>query len=291
MAVDILLSYAFHSTTDLAAVKEALGPDQYLMIDSGAFTAHTIGKEILLPKYVNFLNKWKGTYDYAMSLDVIGDAKGTAANLLQLQDLDLPIIPVYTARAKIEELRALAKDYDYIAYGGTVGVPKEIQQRASKRVCDEAGALGAKIHVLGQAGLPMFRLTGAHSGDSSTASRAAMLAVVNIYNPVTHKQVIVKMGDQTPWIKNSDVLKAYGLSGRECMTGDAVRGKQRRTNTYRAGILSHAIAAADLKNQSGKTSPRIYSALTTGEVVDAGIMAAVQWRTGDLPHPLDRVKR
>mgnify|MGYP003336480742 FL=1 len=73
MSVDILLSFAFHRTTDLGAVRAALGPDQRLMIDSGGFTAFSKGKEIRLSDYIAFLRHWEGAWDYAMSLDVIGN--------------------------------------------------------------------------------------------------------------------------------------------------------------------------------------------------------------------------
>lgn len=287
MAVDILMSYAFHKNADLGAVREALGPDQRLMIDSGAFTAFTSGKPIKLEEYAAYLKHWEGAWDYAMSLDVIGDPKGTAKNLAALEALGVPVLPVYTAKAGMAELRALARDHDYVAYGGLVGVPKALQIPATAKVVAEAAKFGTKVHALGQTGAPMFRATNVYSGDSSAASRAPLNFQVPIFNPAKRKLESLQFGKKSLWAESPALLRAYGLNARECVTGDAMRSKGGRIPVYRAGCLAVAAMSVDLRGDNNQ--PRVYSAVTTTEVLAGAMLAATDWREGNLPHPLNRL--
>lgn len=285
MAVDILLSYAYHAKTDLSLIRSALGPNQKLMIDSGAFTAYTLGKPIQLTEYAEFLNRWRGVYDYAITLDVIGNPKETANNLRFLEKKQLSVLPVYTATAHLRELKALAKDYDYLAFGGVVGVPKHLRVPATKRVVEEAQNSGAKVHTLGQASIDMFKKTGAYSGDSSSASQMPKYASLPIYNPRSHSFISCVLGDKRLWQKYADLFYSYGLPAQACLTGDIIRDRKKRIVGYRAGILAVAAMSADLRQE--KDTPRAYSAITHPTEGPAAIyIAATDWRTANLPSPL-----
>ena len=288
MSVDILLSFAFHRTTDLGAVRAALGPDQRLMIDSGGFTAFSKGKEIRLSDYIAFLRHWEGAWDYAMSLDVIGNPQATAANLHSLERAGIAVLPIYTATAHPRELSALAKTHPYVAYGGLVGVPRSLQIPATQRVVALAQEHGCKVHALGQTGIEMFDATGVHSGDSSAVSNAARYFQLPIFVPQRRRMEPLMFGQPSLWTTQAVLLKAYGLSAPECISGDAVRSKEGRAAVYYAGCLSVATMAAALRN--GANEPRVYSALTASEVVDGACRAAIDWRANNVHHSLLRLK-
>ena len=285
MSVDILLSYAFHAKTRFDEVREALGPNQHVMIDSGAFTAFTKGRPVDREQYAKFLKHWEGCYDYAMTLDVIGDGEATEANLQWLLDQGLPVIPVYTARAPMSELESLADRFDYIAYGGLVGVPKNLQMRALKVVTDRAAQANCRVHALGQASARTFTQTVTYSGDSSKASNAPMTNAVSLTDFSTGKIVTIKFGDRSSAIGHERLMRAYGLNPAECFGPNKWKGAN-RDRIFRAGVLAVAVMSAHLKTDSER--PVVYSAFTPGDM-NAILRGARDWRTGNLPREFDHV--
>lgn len=284
MSVDLLLSYAYHAKTDFAKVREALGPKQHIMIDSGAFTAFTRGRPVDLEEYARYLKRWEGQYNYAMTLDVIGDGAATERNLQLLLDKGLPVIPVYTAFAPISELESLAQRFDYIAYGGLVGVPKPIQMRALKVVTDIAAQENCRVHALGQASARTFRQTVAYSGDSSKASSAPMTNAVGLTDFTTGENVVIKFSDPKTAIGKERLMRAYGLSPRECF-GPEKWKPANRERIFRAGVLATAVMGMFLKTTSER--PVVYNAFTPSDTIGV-CTAGRDWATGNLPREFDR---
>lgn len=288
MSVDLLFSFAFHKRIDLAAVREAVGNDANIMIDSGAFTAHSTGKPIKLTDYMAFLEHWKGVYNYAMSLDVVHNTIATARNLVTLTDAGHRVLPVYTATANERELRRIARDFDYIAYGGMVGVPKNLQQAATKRVVDICKETNTRVHALGQASQQMFQVTQAHSGDSSAVSRMTLIRSLQIYDYNRRQMINAKIGDKEDWRKNARLYQSYGLNARAYISGAIIKEKEQRLIGYTAGLLSTALLSSHL--QQGNNEPIMYSSLGNGEILISGKQAGIDWRTNNLNDQLLRAR-
>lgn len=288
MSVDLLFSFAFHKRIDLAAVREAVGPTANIMIDSGAFTAHSTGKPIKLTDYMAFLEHWKGVYNYAMSLDVVHNTIATARNLVTLTDAGHRVLPVYTATANERELRRIARDFDYIAYGGMVGVPKNLQQAATKRVVDICKETNTRVHALGQASQQMFQVTQAHSGDSSAVSRMTLIRSLQIYDYNRRQMINAKIGDKEDWRKNARLYQSYGLNARAYISGAIIKEKEQRLIGYTAGLLSTALLSSHL--QQGNNEPIMYSSLGNGEILISGKQAGIDWRTNNLNDQLLRAR-
>lgn len=288
MSVDLLFSFAFHKRIDLAAVREAVGDDANIMIDSGAFTAHSTGKPIKLTDYMAFLEHWKGVYNYAMSLDVVHNTIATARNLVTLTDAGHRVLPVYTATANERELRRIARDFDYIAYGGMVGVPKNLQQAATKRVVDICKETNTRVHALGQASQQMFQITQAHSGDSSAVSRMTLIRSLQIYDYNRRQMINAKIGDKEDWRKNARLYQSYGLNARAYISGAIIKEKEQRLIGYTAGLLSTALLSSHL--QQGNNEPIMYSSLGNGEILISGKQAGIDWRTNNLNDQLLRAR-
>jgi hypothetical protein len=288
MSVDLLFSFAFHKRIDLAAVREAVGPTANIMIDSGAFTAHSTGKPIKLTDYMAFLEHWKGVYNYAMSLDVVHNTIATARNLVTLTDAGHRVLPVYTATANERELRRIARDFDYIAYGGMVGVPKNLQQAATRRVVDICKETNTRVHALGQASQQMFAVTQAHSGDSSAVSRMTLIRSLQIYDYSRRQMINAKIGDKEDWRKNARLYQSYGLNARAYISGAIIKEKEQRLIGYTAGLLSTALLSSHL--QQGNNEPIMYSSLGNGEILISGKQAGIDWRTNNLNEQLLRAR-
>lgn len=94
-------------------------------LDSGAFSAWTMGKSIDLGRYRDFA-KLALAQDPKLlsvfSLDVIGDWRATLRNTERLWSDGLPVIPTYHVGAPQDVLLEMARTYPKIALGGAVGM-------------------------------------------------------------------------------------------------------------------------------------------------------------------------
>jgi hypothetical protein len=177
VAVNLLLSYAFHQAADLAKVRKDLVCGR-LMIDSGAFTAFTTGRKIALDEYAEYLERWRGCWDHAMTLDVIGDPEKTAAQTRKLHMRGLPVMPVFTKGGTLADFDAMVKEHGYIAVGGTVGLGTKHQCARVTMLQRRALALGGGIHALGVGALSTLRVAKPYSADASSVSGAFRFGTV-----------------------------------------------------------------------------------------------------------------
>lgn len=182
LPVDVLVSYAYHAKTDLRALRDGIGPDAMLMIDSGAFTAHTLGKHIDVDEYADYLERWRGCYDAAVTLDVIGDPRNTAINTTRLRNRGLDVMPVFTVGDEYTTLGDMARDgATYICAGGGVGVKKHTYLPYLTSIVGAAGELGMSVHALGVGSVDMLLKTGAYSGDASTATQSLRWGTIPVW--------------------------------------------------------------------------------------------------------------
>lgn len=90
-------------------------------LDSGAFTAHNTGKEIVLSEYIATAKELQSAdpllWD-VFALDVIGDAKASVQNAVKMQKSGVDVIPTFHFGSDYNELKQIAKDFPKIALGG-----------------------------------------------------------------------------------------------------------------------------------------------------------------------------
>lgn len=169
MTVNLLLSYAYHAKTDLAHAKGSIHCGR-LMIDSGAFSAHSVGKKISLDEYAEYLEHWEGFYDHAVTLDVIGDPAASKKNTAKLHARGLPVMPVFTRGESVKEFDAMVRDVGYVCVGGGVGMSVKQVTRRAALLQRRAESLGGGIHALGIGSTRMLRAARPYSADSSNIS-------------------------------------------------------------------------------------------------------------------------
>src|SRR5262249_41661688 len=77
MRLKILLSFAYYAKDEPEPfiAKMCLGDAPDVFLDSGAFSAMTLGKRIALSEYVAWLKRWSAHVTRYANLDVIGDAE------------------------------------------------------------------------------------------------------------------------------------------------------------------------------------------------------------------------
>src|SRR5699024_6895886 len=94
--IDLLLSFAFHDRLDHSTIKDRLPPGSLMWIDSGAFTAYTTGRKITVEQYADHLEANRGAWDYAFTLDVIGDHRASMRQTEALISRGYPVTPIFT---------------------------------------------------------------------------------------------------------------------------------------------------------------------------------------------------
>jgi hypothetical protein len=96
-----------------------------IFLDSGAYSAKSLGFKLNLSDYIRFVKKYKKYFDVICSLDVIGDPDQTLDNYKDMLRAgcdgkkDNILIPVFHATDKLEYLKIYHDDLDseYIAIG------------------------------------------------------------------------------------------------------------------------------------------------------------------------------
>lgn len=124
-----------------------------LFLDSGAFSAKSLGKEINIQDYIDFIKRNEEHLGVYANLDVIGNPTATWENQKRMEDAGLNPLPVFHfGEDEKEYLPELIKRYDYIGFGGMVksGELRVYLDRIFKRyVCDAQGMPRVKIHGFG----------------------------------------------------------------------------------------------------------------------------------------------
>ena len=161
----MLMSYHyFKSKCEL--VKDYVNRGCDIFLDSGAFSAMTLGKDINIGEYCEFITL-TGVRKYAV-LDVIGDAQGTYENFLFMRsEYDLSPIPVFHMGGTEDELKRLLA-YGHVALGGLVK-SSNIDNHVKK--CWEIilkSPSPPKVHGFGLTNIGMMKKYPWHSVDSSS---------------------------------------------------------------------------------------------------------------------------
>lgn len=269
MAVNLLLSYAFHAETDLSAVRRDLVCGQ-MMIDSGAFTAFTKGRTISLDAYAEYLQKWAGCWDHAITLDVIGDPAQTAANTRTLHARGLRVLPVFTKGGTLADFDAMVREFGYVAVGGTVGLGTRPQRERVTMLQRRAQDLGGGIHALGVGAMGSLRVARPYSADASSISGAFKFGVVVYFDG--REVRCVSLANRARLLQDREHIRNHGIdleslarTGRMPSRKDDARRK-----LMQAMSLAYATADEYLKAihpvpppNDNAAGPHLYNSVTT----------------------------
>jgi hypothetical protein len=139
-------------------------------LDSGAYTAYMLGKEIKLQDYIDFCKRMQASQRPPVeifSLDVIGDPAATLKNTEEMWKQGVEAIPCYHAGEPEHVLRTMARDYPKIAVGGAAGrLFGSVRQRYLEQCF--ARVWPKKIHAFGIATEEILQSLPFHSADASS---------------------------------------------------------------------------------------------------------------------------
>lgn len=174
--IHLLVSYAYaQGATQRAGLDALLScPGVRVLVDSGAFTAWTSGKEVALPAYLEFC-RWLGGREFAhVQLDVIGDAEQSRRNLLDSYAAGLSPVPVLIETQPAEQAAELAPMHPerrVCVPGSTRKYPGSVE-RMSRRFAAAWRACGGdvRLHALGYDRWPAVLAEPVSTCDSSRSS-------------------------------------------------------------------------------------------------------------------------
>lgn len=147
-----LISYAYINGDD------PLPADMDLLIDSGAYTSHTLGKTINIDDYMGYLDRHRGEYVAAFALDVIGDPAASLRNyriMRRALDDSIKIIPTWHVGSDLGTLPpVLDSGAPTVAIGGAVGYSNRLPSVMPTFIHAHKAArsAGVTLHGLGQTG-------------------------------------------------------------------------------------------------------------------------------------------
>jgi hypothetical protein len=131
----LLVSYAFKKSIDL--VSSGALPCRDWVMDSGAFTAFTLGKAVNLTDYIEACRRLRDSPKPPVeifALDVIGDWRASLRNTEAMWAAGIEAVPCYHANEPEDVLIGMARDYPKLALGG-VALKKATLKTAWARRC------------------------------------------------------------------------------------------------------------------------------------------------------------
>lgn len=164
----LLLSYFYFKNRDLGEFIEELGYQPEILLDSGAYSAWSKGKNISPIDYMNYISKNKQYITKYIMLDVIGDAELTVKyyEIMKLKGFDP--IPVYHYGDSEHYLQLFIKEGNTsIALGNTVPIKDKNKVAAWVNTLTDKYP-DIKFHLLGSSSKKITQKTNLHSADSST---------------------------------------------------------------------------------------------------------------------------
>jgi len=163
----ILISYFYIRTRPLSQLVEKLGYQPEIMLDSGAYSAFTKGKNISPLDYVTYI---KGNAEYIshyIALDVIGDAEITKRYYEIMRLMGTSPLPVFHYGSPVDYLDwYVDQGCQYIALGATVPVKDKTRVAAWITELNKRHP-SVVFHLLGSASKKIWGLPGLESCDSA----------------------------------------------------------------------------------------------------------------------------
>lgn len=155
-----------------------------VFVDSGAFSAYTLGVDIDITTYCDYIKRNQDIIRVedgvmmASVLDGIGDPLLTYQNQLEMERQGAKPLPCFHAGEDERYLEWYVKNYDYITLGGMVGSSTKalcvwLDRIWDKYLTDGSGNPRIKVHGFGITAVPIMERYPWHSCDSSSWIQSA----------------------------------------------------------------------------------------------------------------------
>ena len=155
-----------------------------VFLDSGAFSAHTLGVELSVEGYCDYIKRSQDIIRVedgvlmASVLDGIGDPLQTYRNQLEMEARGVRPLPCFHAGEDERYLEWYISNYEYITLGGMVGSSTKqlmiwLDRIWERYLTDGSGRPRIKVHGFGITAVPIMRAYPWFSCDSSSWIQSA----------------------------------------------------------------------------------------------------------------------
>lgn len=170
---------SYHYVNSPRYVNDMRADGAQVFLDSGAFSAHTLGVTIDIEEYCRYIIENRDIIRHednvcmASVLDGIGDDLKTYQNQIRMEQLGAPPLPCFHYGEDTRYLDFYVKRYPYITIGGLVGKANEdvirwLDTIWEKHLLDGSGRARLKVHAFGVTRIELMRRYPWHSVDSSS---------------------------------------------------------------------------------------------------------------------------
>lgn len=160
-----------------------------VFLDSGAFSAYTLGVELSVREYCEYIQRNEDIIRkedgvlMASVLDGIGDARKTYENQLEMEYRGVTPLPCFHFGEDMRYLEHYVRNYEYITLGGMVGATtdqlrKWLSKVWEKYLYDGSGRAKLKVHGFGITAVPLMQEFDWYSCDSSSWIQSAAFGSV-----------------------------------------------------------------------------------------------------------------
>jgi hypothetical protein len=167
----VLESYHYFNTPKI--VNEVRMGSEKIFLDSGAFSAFTLGETIDITEYCNFCKEHSDVITHCSVLDAIGDAAKTWENQKEMERQGVRALPCFHFGEPEEYLVRYMKEYEYITLGGLarIGLANQIpwlDMIWERYLADPSGNARLKVHGFGITSAQLMARYPWHSIDSAS---------------------------------------------------------------------------------------------------------------------------
>lgn len=160
-----------------------------IFLDSGAFSAYTLGVELRVEDYVDYIQRNRDILRVedgivmASVLDGIGDPLQTWRNQQKMEAMGVKPLPCFHAGEDEQYLEWYVQNYDYITLGGMVGSSTKqlciwLDHVWERYLVDGAGNPRLKVHGFGITSTPIMERYPWFSVDSSSWLQSASFGTI-----------------------------------------------------------------------------------------------------------------
>lgn len=164
---------SYHYIGKPAAVRKIRLEGRKVFLDSGAFSAFSLGSEIDIGRYCDYIHENADIIDFPSVLDAIGDAEGTFRNQEEMERRGTNPLPCFHYGEPTDLLDYYVSKYPYITIGGMVPISSPqlkvwLDRLWEQHLTHADGTPKIKVHGFGLTSLPLMMRYPWYSVDSST---------------------------------------------------------------------------------------------------------------------------
>lgn len=170
---------SYHYVHKQSFVDEMRNNHARVFLDSGAFSAYTLGVDLRVSDYCDYIQRntdivrVEDGVMMASVLDGIGDPLQTYRNQLEMEYRGVRPLPCFHAGEDERYLEYYVKNYEYITLGGMVGASTKqltiwLDRIWGRYLTDGSGKARLKVHGFGITSVPLMERYPWHSCDSSS---------------------------------------------------------------------------------------------------------------------------